>query len=230
MDIIYESVENKEQPTSMYVGKNDQYKLQELLGEGSFGQVYRATATRNYTRHYAIKIEEGNHRNSLVNEYRMYRLMMDPESSKGEAVRDGKRDVQKGGKRELVKEGRQDHVPYLYYYAREGMYNVLVLELMGPSLKSILAREKEFTNKTVFMLAEQMIGAVEFIHSKGIIHRDLKPANFCIGLGANKNKVYMIDFGLAKRFMLEGRHILARRTHGLVGNRLYGSLRNHGYF
>ena len=38
------------------------------------------------------------------------------------------------------------------------------------------------------------------IHEKGFLHRDIKPENMTIGRGKNCTCIYMIDFGLAKRF------------------------------
>ena len=50
------------------------------------------------------------------------------------------------------------------------------------------------------MLADQMIGRIEFIHNKNFIHRDIKPDNFLMGIGRHCNKLFLIDYGLAKKF------------------------------
>lgn len=42
------------------------------------------------------------------------------------------------------------------------------------------------------MLADQMIGRVEYIHTKNFIHRDIKPDNFLMGIGRHCNKVRFI--------------------------------------
>ena len=44
------------------------------------------------------------------------------------------------------------------------------------------------------------ISRVEYVHSKSFIHRDIKPDNFLMGLGKRANQVYVIDFGLAKKY------------------------------
>ena len=50
------------------------------------------------------------------------------------------------------------------------------------------------------MLADQMIGRIEFVHNKNFIHRDIKPDNFLMGIGRHCNKLFLIDYGLAKKF------------------------------
>ena len=54
--------------------------------------------------------------------------------------------------------------------------------------------------QTVLMLADQMIGRIEFLHNKNFIHRDIKPDNFLMGIGRHCNKLFLIDYGLAKKF------------------------------
>jgi serine/threonine protein kinase len=50
------------------------------------------------------------------------------------------------------------------------------------------------------MLADQMIQRVEYIHSRLYLHRDIKPDNFLMGTGKRKHYVYIIDFGLIKKY------------------------------
>lgn len=46
-----------------------------------------------------------------------------------------------------------------------------------------------------------MIQRLEFMHEVGYLHRDLKPENIMIGIGKKAHLVYLIDFGLAKRYI-----------------------------
>ena len=50
------------------------------------------------------------------------------------------------------------------------------------------------------MLADQIVTRIEFLHSKNFIHRDIKPENFLIGLDKKGDLIYLIDFGLAKKY------------------------------
>lgn len=66
-------------------------------------------------------------------------------------------------------------------YGTEREYNVLVMDLLGPSLEDLFNFcSRRFTMKTVLMLADQMIGRIEYVHVKNFIHRDIKVGNSCI--------------------------------------------------
>ena len=49
------------------------------------------------------------------------------------------------------------------------------------------------------MLAEQMIETIEFIHSKGYVHDDLKPDNIWMGIGSDITRLFIGDYGLARK-------------------------------
>ncbi|CAH2080545.1 unnamed protein product, partial [Thlaspi arvense] len=70
---------------------------------------------------------------------------------------------------------------------------------------------------------------IEYLHSKGYLHRDIKPDNFLMGLGRKANKVYIIDFGLAKRYRdpTTNRHIAYRENKNLTGTARYASCNTH---
>jgi casein kinase 1 len=98
-------------------------------------------------------------------------------------------------------------IPNMKWYGVEGDYNVLVMDLLGPSLEDLFSYcKRQFSLKTVLMLADQMINRLEFIHSKSYLHRDIKPDNFLMGLGRRANQVYIIDYGLAKKYRDSSTH------------------------
>ena len=62
---------------------------------------------------------------------------------------------------------------------------------------------KRLSLKTVLQVGEQMLERIEILHEKNILHRDIKPDNFLMGVGKNAHLVYIVDFGLSKRFIQE---------------------------
>jgi casein kinase I family protein HRR25 len=68
---------------------------------------------------------------------------------------------------------------------------------------------------------------LENLHSTNFIHRDIKPNNFLIGRENNENHIYITDFGLSKRFMINNKHIPFRDKRSLIGTTRYASINMH---
>jgi serine/threonine protein kinase len=101
------------------------------------------------------------------------------------------------------------------------------MELLGKSLEDIFqAQQKKFTVKTVAMIGIQMLDRLEFIHSKNIIHRDIKPDNFVLGLDNKSHIIYILDFGLSKKFRSSRthQHIKFSVNKKLTGTARYASI------
>lgn len=116
-----------------------------------------------------------------------------------------------------------------YYWLYLGDFNVLVMDLMGPSLESLFNQTlRKFSLKTVLILIDQMISRIEYIHNRHFIHRDIKPDNFCVGLNKTSHKIFILDFGLAKRYIQrDGKHIPYREGKNLTGTARYASINTH---
>jgi serine/threonine protein kinase len=124
-------------------------------------------------------------------------------------------------------------IPEVYKYIPDyklshGTFNILVMQLLGPSLEDLFQRCKQkFSLKTTLQLAIQLTETIEKIHSASFIHRDLKPDNFLFDY--KTKKVYIVDFGLAKRYRdpKTHLHIPYRENKSLTGTPRYASINMH---
>ncbi|KAJ8132967.1 hypothetical protein O1611_g655 [Lasiodiplodia mahajangana] len=117
-------------------------------------------------------------------------------------------------------------IPSVYWFEQEVEYNVLVMELLGPSLEDLFNYcNRRFSLKTILLIADQAIRRIEHIHRR-YIHCDIKPDNFLLGTGRQGNILYTVDFGVAKEFAGEERHLnLLGLPFG--GTSRYASINNH---
>ncbi|KAI3782781.1 hypothetical protein L2E82_12837 [Cichorium intybus] len=179
----------------------NKFRLGRKIGSGSFGEIYLGTNVQT-NEEVAIKLENVKTKHpQLLYESKLYRILQ-------------------GG----------TGVPNVRWFGVEGDYNVLVMDLLGPSLEDLFNFcSRKLSLKTVLMLADQMINRIEFVHSKSFLHRDIKPDNFLMGLGRRANQVYIIDFGLVKKYRdtTTHQHIPYRENKNLTGTARYASMNTH---
>ena len=110
-------------------------------------------------------------------------------------------------------------------------YYYLIMEFLGPNLVELLnyCKTRKFTISTVCLIAMQIINRIENIHKHNFIHRDIKPENFLIGSHDKSNIIYLIDFGLSKRYKnpKNHQHIPYREGRPLTGTARYVSISTH---
>ena len=180
--------------------KNYTIIVNRQLGKGGFGQIYLGRNIKDNTP-IAIKVEDSSNRSHLHLEYEILK------------------DIQGG-----------IGIPRIFKYRQGQKHNYLIMELLGKSIEKLFSdNEKCFTYKTIFQIGYQMIERIQYVHYKGYIHRDIKPGNFVIGRGEKNKIIYIIDFGLSKKYIdLEtNKHIPYKEGKGLTGTARYVSLFTH---
>ncbi|CAH6721263.1 casein kinase I homolog 1 [[Candida] jaroonii] len=179
------------------------YKIGKKIGEGSFGVIFEGTNIINGVA-VAIKFEpRKTDAPQLRDEYRTYKHLHGCEG-----------------------------IANAYYFGQEGLHNILVIDLLGPSLEDLFDWcGRRFSIKTVVQIAIQMIDLIETVHKHDLIYRDIKPDNFLIGRQGliDENKVHLVDFGMAKQYRdpRTKNHIPYREKKSLSGTARYMSINTH---
>jgi len=103
----------------------------------------------------------------------------------------------------------------------------MVMEKLGKDLSKIrkTAQHHKFSLCTVGYLGRQLVDNLRVIHENGLLHRDLKPHNCLLGLDSRRLRLFLVDFGLAKRQMCDGRVIPYQGRVNFRGTAAYASLR-----
>jgi CHASE2 domain-containing sensor protein len=173
------------EPTQVIAG----YRLEEEIGAGGMGVVYRASQL-HLKRDVALKLIRPEHARDL-----MFRARFERESRLAAAV------------------GHPSIIPVFDAGEDDGLLYIAMLLVDGPDLARMLRSVGPLPLPTVVSIVRQVAGALDAAHAHGLVHRDVKPANVLVSSG-RPHHVYLTDFGLAKH--LDGSDELSR-PDGWVG-------------
>ena len=176
------------------------YRLGKKIGTGAFGEIFEGTDIFDNSS-VAIKLEH--------NSVKIPQLLFEAK---------------------LLKSIPSTGIPVMHWFGIAGEYNAMVMDLLGQNLEDLYTYcAKNFTLKTIIMIIIQMIERLKHVHDNHYIHRDIKPENFLIGKDNTEKTIYLIDFGLAKRYRDEYTqiHIPLKENRNLTGTARYASCNAH---
>lgn len=189
------------EPEKILLNGKYSFSLNKKLGEGSFGMIFLGIDIQN-NKQVAIKVEPPSVTvPQLISEARILKSL-----EKGIAI------------------------PKVYWSGVQNSSTYMVMDLLDQSLEDKFKLcMRRFTLKTTLMIADQIISRIEYVHTNNLIHRDIKPDNFMTGNNKSQNLIYIIDFGLAKKFRdpMTKQHIPYKENRSLTGTARYASVNAH---
>ncbi|KAI4518927.1 kinase-like domain-containing protein [Schizophyllum commune] len=179
------------------------YYLQDLLGSGYSGSIYRAVHVHN-GKTVALKVQDVHHE-CPTNRYEraFYPLLQ-------------------GGV----------GMPTMWEAGVQGKWDYLAIDLLGPSLDQLYRKHGKgvMDLRSVISIAIQLISRLELMHARGVLHRDIQLGNCTIGLPPFEKTIYMIDFGFSKLYIdpVTRRHIPdSKKPRDFIGNYWFSSVAVH---
>ncbi|XP_008276984.1 serine/threonine-protein kinase Chk1 [Stegastes partitus] len=163
------------------------WDLVQTLGEGAYGEV-RLLVNRQTEEAVAVKV-------------------IDTSQAK-ECAENVKKEVC------IHKMLNHSNIVRFFGHRKEGQTVYLFLEYCsGGELFDRIEPDVGMAEKDAHKFFQQLIAAVEYLHSVGITHRDIKPENILLD---DKDNLKLTDFGLATMFRFKGRERLLGRLCGTL--------------
>jgi calcium-dependent protein kinase len=164
----------------------DNYKIINKLGKGSFGSVYKV-------------------KHKITGDIRAMKIIKNTTvtDNSGEANKKFLKEIQ------VLKELEHPNIIKIFEYYIDNKYHYIITELLtGGELYETIVKFQKFNEKKAAYIMKQILSALNYLHSKGIVHRDIKPENILVqNIDKKKSKnsfdeiqIKLIDFGASNFF------------------------------
>ncbi|EYC02091.1 hypothetical protein Y032_0102g3478 [Ancylostoma ceylanicum] len=188
------------------------WRVIKLLGSGGFGDVYKVVKHND-----PDKTESAMKTEMVIGDRRMLRLKIEVM-------------VLMKCHEQTDPQCKQHFVAFVDR-GKTAKFKFLVMGLVGKSLEDIRrdVLGHNYSRSTVIQCSIQTLIAVRDLHGIGYLHRDIKPQNYAVGLGEQQNTVYMLDFGIARKYTVgETKEVkLARAKVSFLGTVRFASRACH---
>ena len=163
------AITGKLQSPLEYIGR---FEIMEVLGEGAFGTVYRATDPQLH-REVALKV---------------------PRASVIETQEDADRFLQEARAAATL---RQPHLCPIYDFGKiDDHFFIVMAYIEGQPLSSVITKSKAVPPRKIAAAIRKIALALGEAHKHDVVHRDLKPSNIMID---KRGEPVVMDFGLARK-------------------------------
>ena len=197
--VIVARLRRESQKAAIEAQQIGQYKLEQKLGSGGMGVVYKAQHAM-LRRPTAVK-------------------MLDVDKVTEGALERFEREVQ------ITSQLNNPHTVAIYDFGHtpEGVFYYAMEYLDGINLQMLVERYGPQPASRVIHILQQICSSLYEAHSQGLVHRDIKPANIMLNRrGGESDVVKVLDFGLVKA--LDDEHQMSMtQQRSLTGTPLYMS-------
>ncbi|CAE7189439.1 CPK2 [Symbiodinium sp. CCMP2456] len=162
----------------------DKYEILAVLGSGSFGEVKEIRVKAFPDKLRAVKITE---------------RQVDDKGEKGQKKLDSLAMFRK--EVELLRSLKHPNIVRVWDVYETSHYLYVVMDLCrGGELFEMINEMDRLSETDTAVIAKQLLGGIDYMHSKGVMHRDIKAENVLLTEWSPTAVVKIIDFGIAARF------------------------------
>jgi serine/threonine protein kinase len=177
---------------------DQKYRLEDLLGAGGTGTVYRA-------------------RRLFIGDTAAVKILHPDQTAHPNAFERFRREAQ------IAARLKHENVVYVYDFgvSRDGLVYFVMEFVEGESLRKMIERQGKLDEAAAAEIMRQVCAAMNDAHEQGVVHRDLKPDNILVHTTPRGLQVKVLDFGISARREASDRKLT--RSGGVIGTPHYMS-------